>query len=241
MDDNVISGVANADLQQELDDLDFEGYAVIDKQQAQDGMWTIIIRKNGANGADQSADNPDATQTQEQQPEPPPPQARTGIGAQGEKLVKAFESCAKPVGGSRYTAYRDSVNKLTIGWGHTNDLGRQFDSSAAWTRQDCDGEFVKDMRVFARRVNSLVRVPLNQDQFDALISFCYNCGQGNLAKSTLLKKVNAGDMAGAAGEFRKWVNGGGRPLKGLVRRRGFEARLFRGIHDASFDGDPPSG
>jgi lysozyme len=77
-------------------------------------------------------------------------------------------------------------------------------------------------------------VPLDQMQFDALVSFCYNCGQGNLAKSTLLRRVNERNFAAAAQEFGKWVKAGGQTLKGLVRRRKYEARLFQGIRDMSY-------
>jgi GH24 family phage-related lysozyme (muramidase) len=81
-------------------------------------------------------------------------------------------------------------------------------------------------------------VPLKPWQFDALVSFCYNCGEGNLAKSTLLKKVNAGDFEGAALEFHKWNKGGGKVLPGLVRRRASESLLFQNITDADYDGKP---
>lgn len=237
MADDVISNIANADLQQELKDLEFEGYGVIEKAQLADGSWTIFIRKNEANGAPQSADDDNATQPDSEVPQAPQPGAQLTLGAQGAKLIKAFESCAKKTGDGRFRPYLDSVKVLTIGWGHTNHLGRQFDSSAIWTPQECDAEFDNDMRVFEASVRKLVRVPLNQDQFDALVSFCYNCGQGNLAKSTLLTKVNARDFAGAALEFKKWVKAGGETLKGLVRRRNYESRLFRGIHDSDFEGD----
>jgi lysozyme len=122
----------------------------------------------------------------------------------------------------------------TIGWGHTNHLGRQFNMDAVWTQQECDAEFLSDMKVFEGHVHRLVTVPLTQLQFDALVSFAYNCGQGNLAKSTLLKKVNARDFAGAAQEFGKWVKAGGMTLKGLVRRRKYESRLFLGHQDLTY-------
>jgi hypothetical protein len=75
-------------------------------------------------------------------------------------------------------------------------------------------------------VNRLVTVPLTQNQFDALVSFTYNLGEGALAESGLLRKLNAGDYAGAAPEFAKWVRAGGVILPGLVRRRAAEADLF---------------
>lgn len=74
---------------------------------------------------------------------------------------------------------------------------------------------------------ALVRVPLEQHQFDALGSFIFNVGSGNFQRSTMRMKLNRGNYDGAAGEFWKWRRGGGRILKGLVRRRAEEERLFR--------------
>jgi lysozyme len=92
------------------------------------------------------------------------------------------------------------------------------------------------MASFERAVRKLVRVPLTDYQFDALVSFTYNCGEGNLAKSTLLKKVNAEDHAGAAKEFHKWNKANGKVLAGLTRRRASESLLYQGIPDLDYDG-----
>lgn len=75
-------------------------------------------------------------------------------------------------------------------------------------------------------VESRVRVPLTQSMFDALVSLSYNIGSNAFARSTLLRKLNAGDYQGAADEFRKWVYAGGRVLRGLVHRRDAERTLF---------------
>jgi len=92
------------------------------------------------------------------------------------------------------------------------------------------------MEGFERDVRKAVKVPLTDYQFDALVSFTYNCGSGALNKSTLLKKLNAGDFAGAAREFKKWNKAGGKELKGLTRRRNSEAVMFAGLSDENFDG-----
>ena len=92
------------------------------------------------------------------------------------------------------------------------------------------------MEGFEEAVRRLVKVPLTANQFDALVSFCYNCGEGNLAKSTLLKRVNAGDHDGAATEFHKWNKAGGKVLAGLTRRRASESLLYQGIPDVDYDG-----
>jgi lysozyme len=75
-------------------------------------------------------------------------------------------------------------------------------------------------------VNRYVTVPINQNQFDALVDFAYNAGAQNLRTSTLLKLLNQKDYDGAAGQFGAWVYGGGKKLPGLVRRRAAEQRLF---------------
>ena len=79
-----------------------------------------------------------------------------------------------------------------------------------------------------------MKVPLNQAQFDALVSFAFNLGAGALETSTLLKKLNAGKYAAVPQEFEKWVKAGGKTLPGLVRRRTAEAQLFeKGVYRAT--------
>lgn len=164
------------------------------------------------------------------------------LSVEGANLVKAFESCMAPVGAGRFRAYFDPVGVLTIGWGHTNHHGRPFHEGEIWPQQACDQVFTEDMDHFEVAVKELVKVELNQQQFDALVSFTYNCGDGNLGKSTLLRKLNAEDYDGAALEFHRWCKGRDPKthelitLKGLVRRRASEALLFQGIPDKNYDG-----
>ena len=75
-------------------------------------------------------------------------------------------------------------------------------------------------------VNRAVRVGITQNQFDALVDFCFNAGRGNFLQSTLLRKVNLEDFAGATVQFGLWVHAGGEVVPGLVRRRKAEADLF---------------
>ena len=172
---------------------------------------------------------------------PPPPAPRNRktkkLGAKGAALIKAFESCMRAVPGG-FQAYFDPVQVLTICWGHTNDNGRQFNTNSIWTQQECDDEFLKDMTIFVAAVNNLVKVAINQDQFDALVSFTFNLGADSLKNSTLLKKLNAKDFAGAAQEFKRWNKAKGRVLPGLTRRRACEALLFQSIPDRNYDGIP---
>ena len=153
----------------------------------------------------------------------------------GANLIKHYESCLQKKG-EHYHAYHCPAGVLTIGWGHTHHHGRKFDASSRWTAQECDQAFLEDMETFERDVRKLVRVPLEAHQFDALVSFTYNCGSGALAKSTLLKKVNAGDFDGAAKEFHKWNKANGKVHKGLTRRRASESLMFQGKSDENFDG-----
>lgn len=163
--------------------------------------------------------------------------AHLKLSQAGAELIQHFEGCLKPHG-DMFHAYHCPANVLTIGWGHTNHHGRKFDASSRWTAGECHEAFLEDMETFERDVRKLVKVPLTAFQFDALVSFTYNCGSGNLAKSTLLKKVNAQDFEGAALEFQKWNKANGKVLAGLVRRRASEALMFQGLLDENYDGKP---
>jgi lysozyme len=140
-------------------------------------------------------------------------------GAKGVSLIKSYE-------GFRSHAYPDPASggdPWTIGYGTTKGVkkGQVITESQAV-------EFLKkDLAIFESAVNGAVKVSLTQDQFDALVSFTYNLGAGNFRSSTLLKKVNAKDFAGAALEFAKWNKAAGKVLTGLTRRRAAEAALFK--------------
>jgi lysozyme len=159
------------------------------------------------------------------------------LSPEGENLIKQFESCMKRAGHDAFKAYVCPAGVLTIGWGHTNSAGgRRFDANAVWTQAECDASFLEDMVPVEAHVRAMVRVQLSQHQFDALVSFVYNCGEGNFAHSTLLTRLNRGDYQGASREFAKWNRGGGRVLAGLVRRRAAEAMLFNEIDHAHVAG-----
>lgn len=117
----------------------------------------------------------------------------------------------------------------TVAYGHTDAAGEpKYANTKSKTFTKAEGRLIleRDLATYAASVRSLVKVPLNDNQFGALVSFTYNLGAANLKKSTLLKKVNAGDFAGAQAEFAKWNRAGGQVLKGLTRRRVAEAALF---------------
>ena len=124
--------------------------------------------------------------------------------------------------GLRLTAYRDAGGVWTIGYGSTGGVRRGM----TITRDQAVLRLYHDLDTAESAVNSRVTVPLSQPQFDALVSLVFNIGGGAFRKSTLLQKLNAGDYAGAANEFNRWVKAKGRVLPGLVTRRAAERALF---------------
>lgn len=138
------------------------------------------------------------------------------ISQKGVSLVKEFE-------GFELKAYRDSVGVVTIGYGST---GSHVFMGQVITEPQAEALLIKDLSRFESGVNDLVKVPLTQNQFDALVSFSFNLGLGNLKSSTLLKKLNAKDYLGASKEFERWNKAGGKVLNGLTRRRLAEKELF---------------
>ena len=85
-----------------------------------------------------------------------------------------------------------------------------------------------EMEEYEGYVNRAVMVPLSQNQFDALVSWVFNLGNGNLRASTLLKVVNLSDMNGVPAQIKRWNKAGGKVLEGLIRRRAAEALLWEG-------------
>lgn len=134
----------------------------------------------------------------------------------------------------RLQAYPDPGSKdglpVTIGYGST----RRMDG-ATWQLGDTITEaqaltlLRRDVSEAESAVNRLVKVPLSQSQFDALVSFTFNVGIGAFELSTLLRRLNAGDYDGAAEEFDRWINNDGKPLAGLVRRRRAEREMFESV------------
>jgi len=112
------------------------------------------------------------------------------VSPAGLKLIQSFEGCEKRTGRGRFKAYVDPVGILTIGWGHTNATGRQFTRDDAWTKTECDAALREDLAKFEAGVRALVKVGLEQCEFDALVSFAYNCGIGNLKSNFGIKIAN---------------------------------------------------
>ena len=133
----------------------------------------------------------------------------------GLHLIKNFEGC-------RLTTYTCAAGVLTIGYGST---GAHATPGKTITEAEAEALLLKDLTRFEKAVNELVKVPMTQGAYDALVSFAFNCGEGALAESTLLRKLNAGEDPNtvAKAELPRWTNQG---LAGLVRRRAAEVELF---------------
>ena len=117
----------------------------------------------------------------------------------------------------------------TCCYGHTDAAGPPFykdGKNKKFTRAEGAEILARDLRSYADAVEKAVKVPLTDNQFGALVSFTYNLGPGNLRKSTLLKKLNAGDVTGAANAFLSWNKAAGKVMKGLTTRREAERKLF---------------
>jgi len=159
--------------------------------------------------------------------ESPTALAAAAIGPAGLALIKRFEGCAKRRSDGAFEAYPDPAtggDPWTIGWGAT---GKGIGPDTVWSQAECDERLESDLQRFAREVRSaLGDAPTSPCQFDALVSFHYNTGA--IARATLTRLHKAGQFDAAAEEFGKWVLAGGKRLKGLVRRREAEARLYRG-------------
>ena len=154
----------------------------------------------------------------------------------GANLIKHFESCMKQTGPDRFKAYACPAGVPTLGWGTTRHNNKPITLDMVWTAAQCDAAFLHDVKQQENDVRRLVQVGLQQWEFDALCSFVYNVGPGAFGSSTMLKKINRGDFAGAALEFHRWNKAGGKVLPGLVRRRASESLLFQNLPDDNYDG-----
>lgn len=144
------------------------------------------------------------------------------FSSNGEGLIKSFESC-------KLVAYQDQHGVWTIGWGHTAGVHEGL----TCTQAQADAWFEDDIRSTVTQVDDSLTTNVNQNQFDALVSFTFNEGIGRERSSTLLKLVNTRNFLEAAAEFPKWdiVTIDGMPTKspGLFRRRIAEQATFEGL------------
>ena len=140
------------------------------------------------------------------------------INDAGLQIIKDSE-------GLRTTAYYDTGNVMTIGYGHTSAAGApKVVKGMTITAAEAEEILRRDVAGAEKDVLALVKVPLNENQFSALVSFVFNLGRAQVADSTLLRKLNAG--ADPASEFDRWIYDNGKRLEGLVKRRAKERALF---------------
>ena len=140
------------------------------------------------------------------------------INDAGLQIIKDSE-------GLRTRAYYDTGNVLTIGYGHTSAAGApKVVKGMTITAAEAEEILRRDVAGAEKDVLDLVKVPLNENQFSALVSFVFNLGRVQVAESTLLRKLNAG--ADPASEFDRWIYDNGKPLEGLRKRRAKERALF---------------
>lgn len=173
------------------------------------------------------------------------------INDKGLILIRSFEGCKlkayadpasrlgtelrKPLNARQSGWEQFSGGPWTVGWGstgidpfHTGPDGKPLaiGPDTVWTQQQADQRQTEHLLETCESVAKLLKREVTDDQFAALVSFTYNCGVGSLKSSTLLQKLNRGDLLGAAEEFLKWNKAQGQVMAGLARRREAERRLF---------------
>lgn len=135
----------------------------------------------------------------------------------GLHLTEQFEGC-------KLQAYTDQVGVWTIGYGHTHGVS----PSMTCTQAQAEAWLAEDVQSAENSVNRLVSVPLEQNEFDALVDFVFNLGARAFEQSTMLVMLNLGDREGSAKQFERWDMAGGKHIAGLLRRRLAERDLFEG-------------
>ena len=139
------------------------------------------------------------------------------ISQYGIDLIKHFEGC-------ELQAYQCAAGVWTIGYGHTKGV----QPGDEWSEDHANHMLEVELEEYENYVSTAVTVPLSQNQFDALVSWVYNLGNGNLTSSTMLKVLNSGDYDGVPAQIKRWNKAGGKVLEGLNRRRQAEADMFVG-------------
>ncbi|AMG86354.2 hypothetical protein X471_00016 [Bartonella bacilliformis str. Heidi Mejia] len=142
------------------------------------------------------------------------------ISKEGLALIKRWE-------GVRLCAYQDAIGVWTIGYGHTAQAGQPIvQEGMKITESEAEIVLRQDLKQFEKTVEQAVIISLSDEQFAALVSFCYNVGGEAFCNSTLLKKLNKGDYEAVPSELQKWIRAGGKRLQGLANRRAAEAGLW---------------
>lgn len=144
------------------------------------------------------------------------------VGGGAMLIATLFLGGRDGVEGRQYEAYRDVAGVWTVCDGHT---GPDIVRNKRYTDQECDRLLWKDLQPAKKTVDRLVKVPLGEYQRAALYSFVFNVGASAFSKSTLLHRLNSGDVPGACEEMRRWVYAGGMKWRGLQNRREIERSM----------------
>ena len=139
------------------------------------------------------------------------------ISQEGLSLIKKFEGC-------ELDAYEDAVGIPTIAYGRTKNV----QAGDTCTQEQADAWLEHELEEYGGYVNDAVKVPLNQNQFDALVAWTYNLGPTNLNNSTMIRVLNENKLDEVPTQMRRWNKAGGKVLPGLERRRLAESLLFEG-------------
>ena len=140
------------------------------------------------------------------------------ISEDGLELIKKFEGCET-------SAYQDSVGVWTIGFGHTKGV----EEGQTCSIEDAESMLADEMDEYEGYINNMVKVELQQHEFDSLVAWVYNLGPTNLSESTMLKVLNGGQFVRVRDEMNRWTRAGGEILEGLVRRRQAESLMFQNL------------
>ena len=140
------------------------------------------------------------------------------ISEDGLELIKKFEGCET-------SAYQDSVGVWTIGFGHTKGV----EEGQTCSIEDAESMLTDEMDEYDGYINNMVKVDLQQHEFDSLVAWVYNLGPTNLNESTMLKVLNGGQFDRVPDEMNRWTRAGGEILEGLVRRRQAESLMFQNL------------
>lgn len=149
------------------------------------------------------------------------------VSPAGEAFIKREEAL-------RLRAYDDGVGCQTIGWGHVIKPEDGIDCNKSISKEKAQEILNKDLREVDRALSRLIKVPVNQNQYDALASFVFNLGEDKVRDSTLFRKLNNGEYAAVDDQLNRWVYAGGKIMdgpdgkSGLVGRRRREGQLFNG-------------
>ncbi|HEM7186421.1 TPA: lysozyme [Providencia rettgeri] len=150
--------------------------------------------------------------------------AAGGLIALTVSMIAYFE-------GVKYKPYEDVVGVLTVCFGHT---GADIIPTKTYSESECLALLEKDLSKVRKGVDPLIKVDIDDNIRAAIYSFAYNVGTGAFARSTMLKKLNAGDIAGACNELKRWTYAGGREWKGLITRREIENAVCLGKFDSVY-------